>query len=121
MCSSSLLQASEWLSTEVAVSHRLNESRLVADTIAFCDVWAYVPKHLYNPPINAELLGNADVIPGPNGSVQITFKLLSVDPANYDDAPSEGIRRLLQIVHGKEIRKGSQYDTSVIGESGFSP
>lgn len=30
----------------------------------------------------------------PNGEVR-TLKLLSVDPARYDDAPREGIRRIL--------------------------
>lgn len=33
----------------------------------------------------------------PNGKVR-TLKLLSVDPSNYDDAPREGIRRILQDV-----------------------
>ena len=48
--------------------------------------------------------------------MQVTFKLLSVDPANYDDAPSEGIRRLLEYVHGKDVRKDQTYDTSIIGQ-----
>jgi 5-oxoprolinase (ATP-hydrolysing) len=30
----------------------------------------------------------------PGGKVR-TLKLLSVDPSNYDDAPTEGIRRIL--------------------------
>ncbi|ORY29319.1 5-oxoprolinase [Naematelia encephala] len=82
----------------------------------FCDVWAYVPSHLYRPATSPELLGNASIIPShdDSGSVQITLKLLSVDPANYDDAPSEGIRRLLQIVTGREIPRGDLYDTSLI-------
>jgi hypothetical protein len=93
---------------------------------AFCDVWAFIPTHLFCPPIPSELLGNAVVIPGndndnDNGNdrdagVQVTFKLLSVDPANYDDAPSEGIRRLLQIATRQHIPKGQVYDTSIIGE-----
>ncbi|WWC92039.1 uncharacterized protein L201_006993 [Kwoniella dendrophila CBS 6074] len=82
----------------------------------FCDVWAFIPNHLFHAPIPAELLGNADIIPGDeqDGGVQITFKLLSVDPANYDDAPSEGIRRLLQIVKKGAIPRGQLYDTSLI-------
>ncbi|OCF44566.1 hypothetical protein I317_01639 [Kwoniella heveanensis CBS 569] len=82
----------------------------------FCDVWAFIPAHLYSPPIPLELLGNADVIAGDRteDGVQVTFKLLSVDPANYDDAPSEGIRRLLQIVKKAEIPRGEVYDTSLI-------
>ena len=88
-------------------------------TTAFCDVWAYVPASLWAPPIPSELLGNADIIPNAegDGSVQITFKLLSVDPANYDDAPSEGIRRLLQIVTKRSIPPEGKYDTTVIGKS----
>jgi 5-oxoprolinase (ATP-hydrolysing) len=37
----------------------------------------------------------------PNGRGEIVTKLLSEDPSHYDDAPTEGIRRILQ-----------QYDTS---------
>jgi 5-oxoprolinase (ATP-hydrolysing) len=33
----------------------------------------------------------------PGGKVR-TLKLLSVDPSNYDDAPTEGIRRILSEV-----------------------
>ncbi|WRT69927.1 uncharacterized protein IL334_006918 [Kwoniella shivajii] len=82
----------------------------------FCDVWAFIPSHLYTPPIPLELLGNADIITGDqvDQGVQVTFKLLSVDPANYDDAPSEGIRRLLQIVKKEKVLKGEVYDTSLI-------
>lgn len=34
---------------------------------------------------------------GPQNEI-ITMKLLSEDPQNYDDAPTEGIRRILQNV-----------------------
>lgn len=44
----------------------------------------------------------------------VIIKLLSVDPANYDDAPLEGIRRLLSKFSGKEIPRGEPLDTSVI-------
>lgn len=40
------------------------------------------------------------------------FKILSVDPENYADANIEGIRRVLQIVEGKEIPRGVPLDTS---------
>lgn len=33
----------------------------------------------------------------PGGKVRV-MKLLSVDPANYEDAPREGIRRILEQV-----------------------
>ena len=44
----------------------------------------------------------------------IIIKLLSEDPANYDDAPLEGIRRLLSKFTGKEISRGEPLDTSKI-------
>jgi hypothetical protein len=42
-------------------------------------------------------------------------KLLSVDPRNYDDAPLEGIRRLLEKFTGKKIAREDKLDTSLIG------
>ncbi|KAL1311549.1 hypothetical protein AAFC00_001669 [Neodothiora populina] len=44
----------------------------------------------------------------------VVIKLLSVDPANYDDAPLEGIRRLLSKFTGKDIPRGEPLDTSKI-------
>lgn len=44
----------------------------------------------------------------------ILIKLLSVDPRNYDDAPLEGIRRLLSKFQGKEIPRGEALDTTKI-------
>ncbi|KAK0515252.1 hypothetical protein JMJ35_002631 [Cladonia borealis] len=44
----------------------------------------------------------------------IIIKLLSEDPSNYDDAPLEGIRRLLSKFTGKEVRRGEPLDTSNI-------
>ncbi|KAJ6185802.1 hypothetical protein N7519_007103 [Penicillium mononematosum] len=49
----------------------------------FTDVWASLP-------------GKPDVV----------LKLLSVDPGNYDDAPTEGIRRVLSLYQGREIPRG---------------
>ncbi|KUI67175.1 hypothetical protein VM1G_03564 [Cytospora mali] len=57
----------------------------------FTDVWASVP-----------------------GQPDIVLKLLSVDPENYDDAPSEGIRRVLQMVSGQTINRGSQLPKDLI-------
>lgn len=57
----------------------------------FTDVWASVP-------------GQKDVV----------LKLLSVDPDNYDDAPSEGIRRVLEIVSGQEISRRSPIPKDLI-------
>lgn len=42
------------------------------------------------------------------------LKLLSVDPANYPDAPLEGIRRLLEKLTGEKIPRGQPLDTSNI-------
>ncbi len=44
----------------------------------------------------------------------VVIKLLSVDPSNYDDAPLEGIRRLLSNFSGTEIPRGQPLDTSKI-------
>ena len=42
-----------------------------------------------------------------------TFKLLSEDP-NYNDAPTEAIRRVLSEYGGKEIPRGSKIPTGSI-------
>ena len=44
----------------------------------------------------------------------VVIKLLSEDPANYEDAPLEGIRRLLSKFSGKDIPRGERLDTSSI-------
>lgn len=51
-------------------------------------------------------------MPGrPDGQV---LKLLSVDPANYDDAPVEGIRRILEEYTGEKIPRTSKIPTDKI-------
>ncbi|MED6125826.1 5-oxoprolinase [Stylosanthes scabra] len=51
-------------------------------------------------------------IPGrPDGRV---MKLLSVDPSNYDDAPVEGIRRILEEFTGAKIPRSSKIPTEKI-------
>ena len=42
------------------------------------------------------------------------MKLLSEDPANYKDAPREGIRRVLEEVTGKKHPRDKPLDTSRI-------
>lgn len=42
------------------------------------------------------------------------LKLLSVDPGNYDDAPAEGIRRVLEMVSGQSIPRGSPIPKELI-------
>ena len=44
----------------------------------------------------------------------VIIKLLSEDPSNYEDAPLEGIRRLLSRFTGNEIPRGEPLDTSQI-------
>jgi 5-oxoprolinase (ATP-hydrolysing) len=48
-----------------------------------------------------------------NGKETI-IKLLSEDPANYKDAPLEGIRRIMSHFLGREIPRGEPLDTSQI-------
>ena len=52
----------------------------------------------------------------PDGT-ELVSKLLSVDPANYDDAPTEGIRRILDEHDptGKKYPRGDVVSTSLIG------
>ncbi|KAF4806266.1 hypotheticall protein [Colletotrichum siamense] len=57
----------------------------------FTDVWASIP-------------GRPDVV----------LKLLSVDPGNYDDAPAEGIRRVLEMVSGTTIPRRSPIPKDLI-------
>ena len=45
------------------------------------------------------------------GKPDFYFKLLSVDPANYEDATIEGIRRVLSHFKGCEIPRGEPLDT----------
>ncbi|KAK1585748.1 Hydantoinase B/oxoprolinase-domain-containing protein [Colletotrichum navitas] len=55
-----------------------------------------------------------DVIAHIDGREPLIFKLLSEDPANYPDAPTEGIRRVLEAVEGKPVPVGEKLDGSRI-------
>ncbi|KPM38671.1 Uncharacterized protein C11D3.15 [Neonectria ditissima] len=44
------------------------------------------------------------------GRDDIILKLLSVDPANYKDAPTEGIRRILELVTDQQLPRGQLLD-----------
>jgi len=44
------------------------------------------------------------------GRPDIVLKLLSVDPANYPDAPAEGIRRVLELATGEPHPRGRKLD-----------
>jgi hypothetical protein len=43
------------------------------------------------------------------------FFIVSQDPGNYEDAPTEGIRRVLEIVTGNKIPRRSVLETEKIG------
>lgn len=58
----------------------------------FTDVWASIP-------------GRED---------DLIIKILSVDPQNYPDAPTEGIRRVLEISGGEKIARGELLDLSSV-------
>lgn len=45
--------------------------------------------------------------------------LVSQDPNNYRDAPTEGIRRILEIVLGKSLPRGEKLNTDKIGTSRY--
>ncbi len=49
----------------------------------------------------------------PDGSIKV-MKLLSVDPKNYKDAPTEGIRRILEAETGQKMPADQKIDTSRI-------
>ena len=44
------------------------------------------------------------------------LKLLSQDPANYADAPTEGVRRVLEIVTGRTFPRKEPLPTHHLGE-----
>ncbi|KAL6415170.1 5-oxoprolinase [Ilyonectria robusta] len=48
---------------------------------------------------------------GENNGEEIIIKLLSEDPANYKDAPLEGIRRIMSHFLGRDIPRGEALDT----------
>ena len=46
----------------------------------------------------------------------IVVKILSVDPKNYSDAPSEAIRQVLSKYYGREIPRGTKLDLKDVGK-----
>jgi 5-oxoprolinase (ATP-hydrolysing) len=52
--------------------------------------------------------------PATGGTQYRLMKLLSEDPANYSDAPREGIRRILELVTGIPHPRNVKLDTSRI-------
>jgi 5-oxoprolinase (ATP-hydrolysing) len=54
--------------------------------------------------------------PGEQNYKEYVVKLLSEDPANYKDAPREGIRRILERALGKTIPRTELVPTDDIGK-----
>ncbi|CAK7212729.1 hypothetical protein SBRCBS47491_001565 [Sporothrix bragantina] len=50
----------------------------------------------------------------PGRADDIVLKLLSVDPQNYPDAPTEGIRRVLEQALGQPVPRGRPIDVSAV-------
>jgi 5-oxoprolinase (ATP-hydrolysing) len=44
----------------------------------------------------------------------VVLKLLSVNPGVYTDAPTEGVRQILEIATGKSIPRGEPLDLSPV-------
>lgn len=55
-----------------------------------------------------------DCVGSLGGADDVVVKLLSEDPANYEDAPLEGIRRIVSHFRGREVPRGAALDTSRI-------
>lgn len=49
------------------------------------------------------------------GQDDIVIKILSVDPRNYPDAPTEAIRLVLERFYGKAIPRGAKLDLKDVG------
>lgn len=49
----------------------------------------------------------------------IIINTVSQDPSNYQDAPTEGIRRILEIITGEKIPRGQRLETDKIGNTLF--
>jgi 5-oxoprolinase (ATP-hydrolysing) len=52
----------------------------------------------------------------PSGRSEFVIKLLSQDPGNYADAPTEGIRRVLERVTGTSIPRGQPLPVKHLGK-----
>ncbi|KAI5460706.1 hydantoinase [Mariannaea sp. PMI_226] len=57
-----------------------------------------------------------DCIAQVRGQDDIIIKILSVDPKNYPDAPTEAIRRVLEEFYGKHIPRGTKLDLKDVAE-----
>lgn len=48
---------------------------------------------------------------------EFVIKLLSEDPSNYKDAPTEGIRRIVELATGEKIPRSQPVPTRYIGKN----
>lgn len=53
--------------------------------------------------------------PGDENYKEFVVKLLSEDPSNYKDAPTEGIRRIVELATGKNLPRSEPVPTTDIG------
>lgn len=54
--------------------------------------------------------------PGQPDYEEFVVKLLSEDPANYKDAPTEGIRRIIELATKEPHPRANPVPTSVLGK-----
>lgn len=54
--------------------------------------------------------------PGDENYKEYVVKLLSEDPSNYKDAPTEGIRRIVELATGEKHARSEPVPTNNIGE-----
>lgn len=57
-----------------------------------------------------------DCIAQVHGREDILVKILSVDDKNYDDAPAEAIRLVLEAFYGRSIPRESELDLRDVGK-----
>ena len=54
--------------------------------------------------------------PGATDAREFVVKLLSEDPSNYKDAPTEGIRRIVEMATGQKLSRKDPVPTGAIGK-----
>jgi 5-oxoprolinase (ATP-hydrolysing) len=58
--------------------------------------------------------------PGDDNYREFVVKLLSEDPSNYKDAPTEGIRRIVELANGTKHPRSEPVPTDSIGKTYIS-
>lgn len=57
--------------------------------------------------------------PGDSTYREYVVKLLSEDPSNYKDAPTEGIRRIVELATGQKLPRSQPVPTTSIGKTRY--